>query len=265
MYTRRVKQSDSHHQSLPDQRYPDLENDPKPIKKSASQFGFVIKLCCFLLVVCFVQYFSFSRSKVEEITTTAPIVSNDDTVPPYLMSPPQASNGYETFEQQCLRNCLSAYEASPATKAGRKNVTARSHLREDRRYLPPPRILHFLFIGDINKDSSIRFTFTDYLMIRSAYFRLQSDEIYLHSNVPPLDSPLWELIRPMISERKHLEPITEIYGRRVTGKAHVSDIARLRVLQEYGGMYMDIDSLSLRPFSEEMWDPPSGMTMGYGM
>ena len=100
-------------------------------------------------------------------------------------------------------------------------------------------------------------------MIRAAYFRLQPDEIYLHSNVPPLDSPLWDLIQPMISARKELVAITEIYGNKVTGKAHFSDVARLRVLQEYGGMYMDIDSICLKPFSKSMWDPPSGLTMGW--
>ena len=182
-------------------------------------------------------------------------------IPPYLLAPPQASNGHASFEEQSLRYCLSAYEASPFNKeASDDAVYMKQKLRD--RFAPPPRILHFIFIGDV-EDQYIRFTFTDFIMIRAAYFRLQPDEIYLHSNVPPLDSPLWDLIQPMISARKELVAITEIYGNKVTGKAHFSDVARLRVLQEYGGMYMDIDSICLKPFSKSMWDPPSGLTMGW--
>lgn len=73
----------------------------------------------------------------------------------------------------------------------------------------------------------VHFTFMDYLTIRSAYFRLQSDGIYLHTNMPCAPSPLWDMIHPMIAQHKHLEAITEIYGNKVTGRAHISDIARL--------------------------------------
>ena len=190
--------------------------------------------------------------------------SDNIVIPPYLIAPPQASNGYASFDEQCLRYCLSAYDASPYNKEASDDVDYhKQKLRVDQKHSPPPpRILHFIFIGDLG-EKYIRFTFTDYIMIRAAYFRLQPDEIYLHSNAAPLDSPLWDLIQPMISVRKHLEPISVICGNVVTGKAHILDIARLKVLQEYGGMYMDIDSICLKPFTKGMWDPPSGLTMGY--
>lgn len=165
------------------------------------------------------------------------------------MQASQASNGYSTFAQQCRQGCLSAYEASPAYNISMPQVDADA----------PPRLLHFIFLGE----TKVSFTFMDYLVIRAAYFRLQPESIYLHTNVACLDSPLWDLIRPMIGKHLIFKPVTEIYGNAVSGLAHFSDIARIQVLQKYGGLYMDIDSLSLRPFSDEMWDPPKGLSMGY--
>ena len=178
--------------------------------------------------------------------------------PPLLLLPPQASNGFRSYADQCVHHCLSAYHAPSLHTSNSGALRTPIEVGD-----PPPRILHFIFLGDLEPGSHVIFTYMDYLVIRSAYFRLQPDSIYLHTNMPPLESPLWELIRPMIGQHHHLLPITQIYGNKVTGRAHFSDIARIQILQKYGGMYMDIDSICLRPFNNEMWDPPSGLAMGY--
>lgn len=94
----------------------------------------------------------------------------------------------------------------------------------------------------------------NYLVIRSAYFRLQPTEIYIHLNQPVNEKcTYWQLIKPMISQIHIIPTITQIFGNKVTGQAHISDIARLRILDKYGGLYFDTDVISLRPFPNNLW------------
>lgn len=44
--------------------------------------------------------------------------------------------------------------------------------------------------------------------------------------------------------------------------AHISDILRLLILKEQGGIYLDIDAFALRPFTNVL-DSPPGMVMGH--
>lgn len=171
----------------------------------------------------------------------------EKVIPPILIGKQEN----RTFAEQCIAHCLSAYQASPLIQQQPVDPNA------------PPRILHFVSLGDFEPGSVVNFTFLDYLVIRASYFRLQPDAIYLHMNQPAADSPHWDLIRPMISKVVHLEPITQIYGNNVTGRPHLSDILRIQVLQEYGGLYMDTDSIMLRPFSPHMWNPSRGFSLGY--
>lgn len=173
--------------------------------------------------------------------------SNEDVhfYPPLLLMPPQPANGNRTFGDQCVTHCLSAYEASPAYNHDGIHMY--------------PRLLHYIFVGE----SDIAFTFMDYLVIRAAYFRLQPTTLYLHTNVPAADGPIWDLTRPMIDRHEHFDTITEIFNRSVSGRAHQSDIARLVVLQKYGGIYMDLDAVALRPFPKYFWNPPNGTALAF--
>ena len=219
-------------------------------------FGFLLFLQIRRIVLC-----TTSHQRIPVYARTGPTTwlgtmpglrAVTEAIPPLLLQPPQHSNGFRSFEEQCVTHCISAYHASPHLEiSSNRNASA------------PSRLLHFIFIGDVESEFHVSFTFMDYMTIRSAYFRLQPQGIYLHTNMACQPSPLWDLIRPMITHHEHLEPITEIFGNKVTGRAHFSDIARLQVLQKFGGIYMDIDSLSLRPFTEEMWNPPSGLAMGH--
>lgn len=173
-----------------------------------------------------------------------------DYIPPLLSFPPQEKNQFKSFKQQVIDSNLNAYQASPPLNRNNNSN----------------RLLHYIFVSlddSAGNGQFVSFNLMDYLVIRSAYFRLEPDEIYLHLSKPPLDPcPYWHLIHPMIAKVVLFESITEIFGHKVSGAAHVSDIKRLQVLQQYGGMYMDIDSLSLRPFPEKYWNPPSGLMMG---
>jgi Glycosyltransferase sugar-binding region containing DXD motif len=189
---------------------------------------------------------SSKRSVPHEIFPEIPI-------PPYLISPPQTSNGNKSIKYQCLQHCLSACEASPNNEDFRYANQSNQNV---------PRILHFVFVKKLD-EAEINFRFSDYLVVRASYFRLQPSSIYLHLNAEPFDSPIWRMMKPMVVYINYFDSINEIFGNPVTGQAHVSDIVRVSALLKYGGIYMDIDSISLRPFTNKMWDPPSGLAMGY--
>lgn len=172
-------------------------------------------------------------------------------VPPLVFRPAGEWNNYRNFTTQCLLYNLNVYQASPG-------------FQEE---IPEDRVLHFIFIARNTSDTmgeSITFNLINYLVVRAAYMRLQPRKIYIHMNKPAkVECPYWEMIRPMVDRVIDIPTITEIFGNKVSGPAHMSDIARLHVLQEYGGLYMDIDSISLRPFTKLLWNPPSGVMMGY--
>jgi hypothetical protein len=59
----------------------------------------------------------------------------------------------------------------------------------------------------------------------------------------------FEKARPMLTFRK-VDLISEVLGRPVTNYAHRADVLRLQVLEEFGGIYLDLDVVSLKPLDD---------------
>jgi hypothetical protein len=53
----------------------------------------------------------------------------------------------------------------------------------------------------------------------------------------------------MLTFRK-VDLISEVLGRPVTNYAHRADVLRLQVLEEFGGIYLDLDVVSLKPLDD---------------
>ena len=49
-----------------------------------------------------------------------------------------------------------------------------------------------------------------------------------------------------------VDPILSVGGKPILHMAHVSDLLRLQALRDMGGIYMDMDVISIRPFSPLM-------------
>ena len=106
-------------------------------------------------------------------------------------------------------------------------------------------VVHFCF--GMSPDFGGRpFSFCHYLAVRSAWERLQSQQMVLHYVHLPT-GPWWELARPMLALHK-LPAIEGIYGFPASHPAHRADIVRLVALLVMGGIYLDTDVLVLRPF-----------------
>jgi hypothetical protein len=98
----------------------------------------------------------------------------------------------------------------------------------------------------LSADAHISFSLVNYLVIKAAYKHLSPTAIlYHHINLP--ESKWFKHARRFLV-LSPVKPFTEIHGNPVDHFAHRADIVRLRALQRYGGIYLDMDVLVLRPF-----------------
>lgn len=113
-----------------------------------------------------------------------------------------------------------------------------------------PNLIHYI---RFNKTT---FTFVDYICLRSAYIQQRPDRIYLHTNVDEtnLTGHYWKRIQtePDFYRRIVVQPIqlpSEIFGQPLSEGwrlYHGSDIARIRTMMKYGGIYLDNDVYVVR-------------------
>lgn len=106
-----------------------------------------------------------------------------------------------------------------------------------------PNVFHFCY-GFLPEP---QFGFLEYLAIKSAYELNRPERIYFHYQ-HACTGPWWEKAAEMVTLNR-VEPPQEIFGRKLRHFAHRSDVLRLQMLLEHGGIYMDIDTLCLRPFT----------------
>lgn len=85
-----------------------------------------------------------------------------------------------------------------------------------------------------------------YLSVKSAYLRSGVAKIYIWVDTEPIGE-WWEKTKPLI-ELIQIEPPTEIFGIPIIQEAHKSDVLRLQILLEYGGIYVDTDTIFVKSF-----------------
>ncbi len=107
-----------------------------------------------------------------------------------------------------------------------------------------PNIFHFCF--GLLPDAP--FGFLEYLAIKSAHAINCPERIYLHYQ-HECSGIWWEKTKELVTLNK-VEAPSEIYGRPLHHYAHRSDVLRLMAVLEHGGVYLDIDTLCVRPFTD---------------
>ncbi|GAP93352.2 putative glycosyl transferase [Rosellinia necatrix] len=136
---------------------------------------------------------------------------------------------------------------------------------------PIPNHVHFIFgLSNPHEDPGVgTFNFISYLAVRSAAVGMRADRISLHYTYladPPAPEPNHD---PFSNRWVHRlkDDITLVYHspqemdalKNQPGAhwqaAHISDILRLKVLREQGGIYLDIDAFGLRPFTDLLRSP----------
>lgn len=106
-----------------------------------------------------------------------------------------------------------------------------------------PNVLHFSY-GMRGVET---LEFYQYMAIKSAIHYNNPEKVYFHYHHEPI-GPWWNLIKPYMVLNK-VPLVKYIFGNPVTHYAHQSDIVRLHMLYKYGGIYMDLDTLTLRSFA----------------
>jgi len=131
------------------------------------------------------------------------------------------------------------------TKASKDRVRRakkdRSFIRSFRESVP--RIVHFI---KSDNDAS-NFPLLWYLAVRSAFEKIKPDVIMFHSPVSP-SGYWWERSKPFLKLTPIHQLPSHIGGKPIGLVAHAADLIRLELLDKYGGVYMDLDVISVNSF-----------------
>ncbi|XP_064458565.1 uncharacterized protein LOC135368930 isoform X1 [Ornithodoros turicata] len=108
-----------------------------------------------------------------------------------------------------------------------------------------PNVIHYVRFGQPNV------SFMDAVSMRSAYINHAPDKIVVHCDECQLGGPLAYLVRgiPNVTITKR-RPAETIFGREVGCIEHASDVARMQILLEHGGIYLDNDCIVIQPLHQ---------------
>lgn len=118
-----------------------------------------------------------------------------------------------------------------------------------------PRNLHFIF-GLTPDFGGKPFSFCHWAAIRSA----QLANPGWHTSFWCIHEPAgryFDAIQKHV-EILHVEPFNEVFGNLIPHPAHKCDWLRLQVLNNHGGVYLDLDTITTQPF-DRILTPPATM------
>lgn len=107
-----------------------------------------------------------------------------------------------------------------------------------------PNILHYVHLSGGGR----KWRLHHHLSVLSAVKRSEVDTIMFWADSEP-EGEWWDKTKPYVN-LQFVEPPTEIFGISITQQAHKSDVIRLQVLLEYGGIYVDTDTIFVKSFKE---------------
>lgn len=109
-----------------------------------------------------------------------------------------------------------------------------------------PNIFHFIF--GLGPDfGNKEFCLVHYLAVKSAYVINKPKKIYLYYTYEPKQNKWWEKTKELV-EMEYITPPDEVYGNKLIHVAHKADVIRLQKLIQRGGIYLDVDTICVKPF-----------------
>lgn len=109
-----------------------------------------------------------------------------------------------------------------------------------------PNYVHFIFF-DITY-----ITYVTAVCVLAAFKNQKPDKIFFHTNVKEFTGPHWIKIRKTLGtvlHVTHIEMPTTVFGQKFRKEWlpwHAGDVTRIRVLMQYGGIFLDNDSYIVR-------------------
>jgi len=110
-----------------------------------------------------------------------------------------------------------------------------------------PNVIHFVF-GMKRNFGGKPFSLVHYVAVKSALEVNKPGKIYFYYAYEPRGK-WWEKTRKLVEPVKMKAP-RKTFGRRLRVYAHRADVLRLQILQEKGGVYLDLDTICVRPLHE---------------
>lgn len=109
-----------------------------------------------------------------------------------------------------------------------------------------PNIIHFIF--GLEKDCGNKpFSLVHFIAVRSAFLINRPVKIYLYYRYTPR-GVWWERVTEFV-ELVQVSVPRQIFGKKLCCYAHKADVLRLMILYKYGGIYLDLDSICIKPFA----------------
>ncbi|XP_075229355.1 uncharacterized protein LOC142329001 [Lycorma delicatula] len=114
-----------------------------------------------------------------------------------------------------------------------------------------PNVIHFIRMSEWTQNIS----FIDAIVILAAFKNQKPDKIYLHTDNDNFTGPNWEkiLLTPGLKDIlivRYIELPETIFDQEFTNDGHYlfhsSDILRIQILLEFGGIFLDNDSYIVR-------------------
>lgn len=109
-----------------------------------------------------------------------------------------------------------------------------------------PNILHFVF-GMAPDFGGKPFSLVHYLSVKSAVELNKPVEAFFHYEYEP-EGKCWQKAKPLLTLNKIVAP-GSFMGRSLYHVAHKADVVRLQALKETGGIYLDLDTISVKPLT----------------
>ena len=110
-----------------------------------------------------------------------------------------------------------------------------------------PNILHFVF-GMAPDFGGKPFSLAHYLSVQSAVELNKPVAAIFHYQYEP-EGEWWQKAKPLLTLNKIVAP-DFFMGRPLLHVAHKADVVRLQALKETGGIYLDLDTISVKPLTE---------------
>ena len=110
-----------------------------------------------------------------------------------------------------------------------------------------PNIFHFVF-GMAADFGGRPFSLSHYIAIKSAVEVNKPIAVIFHYEFEPVGE-WWEKAKPLITLNKIKAP-DSIMGMPLCHVAHKADVVRLRALKETGGIYLDLDTICVKPLHD---------------
>lgn len=111
-----------------------------------------------------------------------------------------------------------------------------------------PRLIHFVF-GMAPQAGAGDFGLHHYICVKSARLTYPKHEIVVWYGHQPEENAYWRAISKFCKMVEVVTP-TQIFGNPLNLHAHRTDVLRLQVLIEHGGIYLDLDSIVVRPLDD---------------